>query len=83
MGNTCAPEECCQRIMQETEVTIDRSNFRKFNCMERGQNAEVVVTPNGTQNHSKKQSIVKNNHNSKASFGSYRGSQSSLQHQRA
>ena len=48
MGNTCAPEECCQRIMQESEVTIDRSNFRKFNCMERGQNAEVVLTPNGT-----------------------------------
>ena len=47
-----------------------------------GKNTEVVLTNNGAQQHSKKQSIMKD-HNSKASFGSYRGgSQSSMQQQR-
>ena len=32
MGNTCTPEECCQRMMQENEIRIDRSNFKKYNC---------------------------------------------------
>jgi hypothetical protein len=48
MGNTCAPEECCQRIMQESEVTIDRANFRNFNCMDKNSpNTEVVLNNNG------------------------------------